>query len=89
MIADRYGSAKPAFLRQFTDLTYAFFNELGQDHFAVTLASRGSENPIRTESHDAMSDRAWHRDDWAGSDKNGNRQVLWNTCLLRSNTQLG
>lgn len=37
MIADRYGTAKPAFLRQFTDLTHAFFNELGQDHFAVTL----------------------------------------------------
>lgn len=43
MIADRYATAKPAFLRRFTDLTHAFFNELGPDHFAVTLQPRNPQ----------------------------------------------
>lgn len=39
MIADRYGHAKPAFLSRFADLTQQFFNEIGPQHFAVTLPS--------------------------------------------------
>ena len=29
MIADRYGAAKPSFLRRFTNLAQAFFEEVG------------------------------------------------------------
>ncbi|MGH6861844.1 MAG: LysR substrate-binding domain-containing protein, partial [Phyllobacterium sp.] len=40
MIADRYGTAKPAFLRRFTNLAQAFFKDVGPKHFAVALADR-------------------------------------------------
>ncbi|MER9883964.1 LysR family transcriptional regulator [Mesorhizobium sp. M0118] len=40
MIADRYGTAKPAFLRRFTNLAQEFFKEVGPRHFAVALAER-------------------------------------------------
>lgn len=32
MIADRYGAAKPSFLRRFTNLAQAFFEEVGPRH---------------------------------------------------------
>lgn len=39
-IADRYGEAKPSFLRRFTQLAQQFFRELGPEHFAVATPDR-------------------------------------------------
>lgn len=39
-IADRYGEAKPSFLRRFTQLAQQFFRELGPAHFAVATPDR-------------------------------------------------
>lgn len=40
MIADRYGDAKPAFLRRFTKIAYEFFGSVGPKHFTVTLPGK-------------------------------------------------
>jgi DNA-binding transcriptional LysR family regulator len=40
MIADRYGNAKPAFLRRFIELAQAFFAEMGPERYAVALPER-------------------------------------------------
>lgn len=38
MIADRYGTAKPAFLWRFTKLAHEFFANIGPQHFTVTAS---------------------------------------------------
>lgn len=43
MIADRYGSAKPAFLRRFTELAGRFFREIGPENFAVALPHKAQD----------------------------------------------
>ena len=40
MIADRYGGAKPVFLRRFTELARDFFAEIGPERYAVALPER-------------------------------------------------
>lgn len=35
IVADRYGTAKPSFLRRFTNLAQAFFKEVGSDQLTV------------------------------------------------------
>lgn len=37
MIADRYGSAKPAFLRRFVELARGFFSEIGPERYGVSM----------------------------------------------------
>lgn len=42
MIADRYGGAKPTFLRNFIELARTFFTEIGPENYAVVLPDRYS-----------------------------------------------
>ncbi len=40
IVADRYGNAKPAFLRNFIELARAFFTEIGPESYAVAMPQR-------------------------------------------------
>lgn len=51
MIVDRYGTAKPAFLRRFSLLALSFFDELGQETFSVVQPKGALPNPRQAKTN--------------------------------------